>query len=67
MLLTAFLEECWNMGWNGKRSEERNAEQVQRTEGLGFNLCVVPSPKNNGVLNLDKQGRQRWVVFHKGK
>ena len=31
--------------------------------GPGFNLCVAPLPKNKGVLNLDKQRRQRWVVF----
>ena len=23
----------------------------------------MPLPKNKSVLNLDKQGRQRWVVF----
>ena len=25
---------------------------VRETRGLGFNLCVVPLPKNKGVLDL---------------
>ena len=40
-----------------------DGDSVREMEGLGFNLCVVPLPKNKGVLNLDKQRRQRWVVF----
>ena len=38
-----------------------DGNDARETKGLGFNLCVVPLPKNKGVLNLDKQGRQRWV------
>ena len=38
-------------------------DSIGETGGLGFNLCVVPLPKNKDVLNLNKQGRQRWVVF----
>ena len=64
MLLVAFPEECQNMGWNGKREwSAEDRDSIRETEGLGFNLCVVPLPKNKGVLNLDKQKRQRWVVF----
>ena len=40
-----------------------NRDSIREMEGLGFNLCVAPLPKNKGVLNLDKQRRQRWVVF----
>ena len=66
----AFPEECWNMERNGKGDWSmeygigmENGDSIKETEGFGFNLCVVPLPKNKGVLNLDKQRRQRWVVF----
>ena len=66
MLLMEFPEECQNMGQNSKEEcsvEHRigmgDGDSVREIEGLGFNLCVVPLPKNKGVLNLDKQGRQR--------
>ena len=40
-----------------------NRDTIGETEGLAFNLCVAPLPKNKGVLNSDKQRRQRWAVF----
>ena len=49
----------------GASMEDR--DDIREMKGLGLNLCVAPSPKNKGVLNLGKQGRQRWVVFCKGK
>ena len=66
----AFPEECWNMEQNGKGDWSmeygigmENEDSIKETEGLGFDLCVVPLSKNKGVLNLDKLRTQRWVVF----
>ena len=29
-------------------------DSIGEKGGLGFNLCVMPSPKNKGVLNLEQ-------------
>ena len=64
-ILTAFPEECWNTGRNGVIGIRCGVRRQHReTRGLGFKLCVVPSSKSKGVLNLDEQRRQ---YFHKGK
>ena len=42
-----------------------DGDSIGEMEGLGFNLCVVPFPKNKGVLNLDKQRRQVGCIFAK--
>ena len=44
-----------------------DGDSVREMEGLGFNLCVAPSPKNKGVLNLKQAEETKWVVFCKGK
>ena len=48
---------------HGIRMEDGGS--VGETGGVGFNLCVVPLPKNKGVLNLDKQRRQVGCIFAK--
>ena len=37
--------ECRGMG---------QGSSIGETGGLGFNLCVVPTSKNKGVLNLEQ-------------
>ena len=37
------------------RIRMEDGDSIGETGGLGFNLCVVPLPKNKCVLNLDKQ------------
>ena len=72
-LLVVFLEECWNMGQNGKvegsvecGESMEDGDSVREMEGLGFNLCVALSPENQVSLIWNKWRRQRWVVFCKG-
>ena len=62
-LLMVFPEECRNMGQDGKgewSAEHRigmeDGDSIREIEGLGFNLCVVPLPKNKGVLNRGDRG-----------
>ena len=63
MLLVVFLKKCWNTGQNGNMEQcaehgasTESGDSVGETGGLGFNLCVAPSPKNKGVLNFEQAG-----------